>query len=78
MQKNPGVILDRSKVILIQFSDQEENRSRLEFQLAQDKKMNEKISEVTDKAGRGEYGTGDEAAGRVKADITKIREDFSN
>lgn len=75
MAEHPERVLRRELIVVINWSDQEDNREKLEWWSRKDKQLEEKRNEIAQKAASGEYGSGDEAKSKVTKLLHKVRED---
>ncbi len=75
MREYPDSIQRRELVIIVQFSDQEANREKVEWWKKKDAQLEKKRQAIQDKAAKGGYGSGDDAQKKVQVALKEVRND---
>lgn len=75
MKEKEGSVLRRDLIVIVQWSDQEANRDRLDWQTKKDDQLDKKYMDLAKKAADGEYGNGDDSQKVVSLELNKLRKE---
>lgn len=78
MKEHPDRVIRRELIVVLAFSDQEENRVKYDWWLKKDAQLEKKRKEIEKKAASGAYGSGDDAQIEVKKALKEVRDDELN
>lgn len=72
MKKNPGTVMRRDLILVINWADMSENKDRHDWQMRKDAQHEQKRSDIRKKAGDGGFGEGDAAATEARKALAAV------